>query len=177
MSTTSEASISRPPVARSSLFHSRRCALAAAVVAVALSGCDGGPQPSPVEAVLPQGDSHEAKLERVMSRLKFALSSAEGAGDYGVVSKRQSRYRLIPPSEKEPRPTAEVTVLTMVSLSDEAKQRAARPGADDAEETAPEPKEEKEVFLLVYDNDKWELPKKPESETLQICFDSALRDE
>jgi hypothetical protein len=110
-----------------------------------------------------------------MSRLKFALQSAEGAGDYGVVSKRESRYRLIPPSEKESRPTAEVTIFTTVSLSEAAKQQAV--GAGDAEEAAPKPKQEKEVFLLVYNNDQWELPKKPESETLQICFDSALRDE
>jgi hypothetical protein len=151
--------------------------LAAALAAIALSGCDGGRQLPPIAPPLPEGDSYEAKLERVKSRLKFALSSAKGAGDYGVVSKRESHVRLIPPSEKEPRPTAEVTIFTMVSLADQAKRQAASAGAADPEQTAPEPKEEKEVFLLVYDNDQWELPKKPQSETLQICFESALRDE
>ena len=165
------------PVARPKPLPTSCRALAAALVAAALSGCGDAPKPMLVDPVLPVGDSHEAKLKRVMSRLKFALRSAESAGDFGVVSKRQSRYRLISPSEKEPRPTAEVTIFTMVSLSEEAKRQAVRDAAADPEETAPKPKQEKEVFLLVYDNDQWKLPKKPESETLQICFDSALREE
>lgn len=177
MSTLNADSAWRRPVAGVSLFRARGRALATSLVMLALCGCDSGPKP-PIDPVLPQGDSPEAKLERVIGRLKFALRAAESAGDYGVVSKRESRYRLIPPSDKEPRPTAEVTIHTTVSLTAPEKIAADETAAGDGKEsTAPAPKREKEVFLLVYDNDKWEMPTKPESETLQLCFESALRDE
>jgi hypothetical protein len=84
-----------------------------------------------------------------------------------------------------------VTISTTVALS-----RAASPSGGDAEAEAeqqpaeraegkeqkqaskvPAPTRESEVFTLVYENDRWELPKEPASETLQISFESALDDE
>jgi hypothetical protein len=147
-----------------------------ALVVVAFVGCDTEPKPR-IDAALPQGNSPEAKLERVIERLKFALKSAQGAADYGVVSTRDLRHRLIPPTEKESRPTAEVTILTTITLSNGAETAAAGADGEAEENPPPEPTTEKEVFLLVYENGKWDLPNKPKSETLQLCFESALREE
>lgn len=152
----------------------------AAALALAV-GC-GRPAPPPVTmAYPPKGDTPEARLERVMQRLEFALSSAQGSPEFGVKSQREFRHRLIPPSDDEPRPTAEVTIETrrLVTANKGPKQTAPPPEGAAAEPAGPRTATnvEREKFLLVYDNDRWDLPIKPESETLKICFDSALADE
>ena len=60
----------------------------------------------------PRDDSPESKLERVMERLKFALHAAQAPANTGVVSNRECSYRLVPPSDKESRYTADVTIET-----------------------------------------------------------------
>ncbi len=140
--------------------------------------------------VLPQGDSPEVKLKRVMERLKFALHAAQGSPGFGVASQRECQYQLIPPSTDEPRYTAEVTIQTRVVVADQGaksaaksppkgKDAAATPKTDASAVEGPQSATsvDKDKFLLVYEHDRWTLPQKPDSQTLQICFDSALAEE
>jgi hypothetical protein len=156
-----------------------------AVLALALAmGCEH-PVAKPPVALPPKGDTPEAKLERVIERLKFALGQAKGSPDLGVHSQRDCKYRLIPPSTDERRYTAEVTIQTRVVVAENGATSAAKlppkppegapPAAADAPNSATSVDRDK--FLLVYDNDRWNLPEKPDSQTLQICFDSALAEE
>jgi len=155
----------------------------ALLLAALLAGCDR-PSPPPIAPIPPKGNTPEAKLERVIQRLEFALDSAKGSPDFGVKSERDSQHRLIPPSDDEPRYTAEVIIATQrtVTAANGGKAPANAQGkGEKADAKAERPKAtsnvETEKFLLVYEDDRWTLPEEPESETLRICFESALKEE
>jgi hypothetical protein len=164
-----------------------RSCLGCLALALAM-GCEHPSKPPVVLA--PKGDTPEAKLARVMERLKFALHSAQGAPGFGVASQRDCQYRLIPPSTDEPRYTAEISIETRVIVADKGPKPAPKAppkppegaapigkmaSADDGPNSATSVDQDK--FLLVYEHDRWSLPTKPDSQTLQICFDSALAEE
>lgn len=173
---------------RRAAFVGGRCFLLAAL-ALAI-GCERpAPAPVPTATILPKGDTPEAKLDRVLQRLDFALQAAQGSPNFGVKSDRSFQHRLIPPSKDEPRYTAEVDIETRRLViakngpkppapapKDKAKAKAGDESADPARPQSAT-NIEREKFLLVYDKDRWTLPVEPESETLKICFDSALKEE
>lgn len=154
------------------MFSFRVGALAAAVLFL---GCQ---KPSRPQVPLPpKGDTPEAKLERVINQLKFALDAAQGSPEFGVASQRDCTYRLIPPSADEKRVTAQVSVTTRRSVTAESasgKAKGPAAGTTAVEPAAPPIPVEKEAVLLVYDGNRWSAPEMPESETLKLCFEAAL---
>lgn len=163
------------------MLSGRLGVLLAAALTLAI-GCDRRTAAPPTTPVPPKGDTPEAKLERVIQRLEFALGAAQGSADFGVKSERACQHKLIAPTDAEPRYTAEVIVATRrrVTAANGKAPAAAAPQEGEGKEKAgtPSPSNvETEKFLLVYDNDRWTLPEKPESETLRLCFDSALAEE
>jgi hypothetical protein len=152
--------------------------VAAVYLVVAAGACEREREkPRLAAPIAPRDNSPESKLARVIERLKFGLSAAQGAANYGVSSKRECSYRLVPPSGKESNYTADVTIVTTLALTDaESKEAAADPTGASGEPAAPKPTHERQKFKLVYKNDRWELRGKPNSETLQLCFESALKD-
>ncbi len=152
--------------------------LLAAALTLAL-GCERRVAAPPTTPVPPKGDTPEAKLERVIQRLEFALDAAQGSADFGVTSDRACQHKLIAPTDGEPRYTAEVIVATRRTVT-AANGKAPAPSAPKEANGKDQPATsnlETEKFLLVYENDRWTLPEKPESETLRLCFESALAEE
>lgn len=160
----------RPAVASRRLYSVASLApLVAGVLLVA--GCEsqvGEPIAAPVAPPSPQ-----AQLENVELRLEEALEHARAASGSGVTSVRRCKFRLIEPTDKESRYTADVVIQTSVSLVPEPK---AKPIGGATDEPVVE---EKRFFKLVYEHERWELAEPPVEEltdTERICFQSALSD-
>jgi hypothetical protein len=143
--------------------------LVAGVLIVA--GCEspvGEPVAAPATPPTPR-----AQLENVEHRLEEALEHARAASGSGVTSMRRCKFRLIEPTDKESRYTADVVIQTSVSLAPEPQ---AKPIGDVTDEPVVE---EKRFFKLVYEHERWELAEPPVEEltdTERICFQSALSD-
>ena len=149
--------------------------LLAAALTLALAATVAPPRPR-TTPVPPKGDTPEAKLERVIQRLEFALDAAQGSPDFGVKSDALP-HRLIaadrrraalhrggdrsdaPYGDRGQRQGARRRGPFHQAAEAAATTKAAGPQSATNVET--------EKFLLVYDNDRWTLPEKPESETLR----------
>jgi hypothetical protein len=145
----------------------------------------------------------QGKLELVMARLKSALAGARSPAT-GVVSRRQVDYRIVNAADDSSPLTAEVTILTSTSLrigqTTQAVRRAqadlARKKAQDYSPQPPDAKspddrpadakevarsivdqrktEERQSYTLLYENDRWTMPEKPQGEKEQLLFKYAL---
>jgi hypothetical protein len=158
-----------PTVAPRRLVAAGQLALFAAGVLI-VTGCET-PVAEPVAATATP-PSPQAQLENVQHRLEDALEHARAASGSGVTSVRRCKFRLIEPTDKESRFTADVVIQTSVSLDIE-------PQATPIGGAAEEPVEDKRFFKLVYEHDRWELAEPPVEEltdTERICFQSALSD-
>lgn len=172
-----------------------------AVTASVSAGCNRTSAPSlpefPVEPA-------EADFERVTQRLESALADAQPAAGSGIVSRRECRYRLIPPSSAEDDYEAEVTIETTVRLLKPNIPARPQPkaAADSPEEiiaaaqaadklAAPTPREvaeqeaakivessetrSEETYRLTYKNDRWRLVEPPEEPIERLVLEYALR--
>ncbi|HMO86938.1 MAG TPA: hypothetical protein PKC18_18680 [Lacipirellulaceae bacterium] len=150
-----------------------RATLAALWLAV---GCDSPSTPEQPQSQAPP--SPEQRLKNAMSRLQNALDHAKAAASSGVRSERTFTYQLIEPGAEDARPTAEVFIETSVSLRPQRHGSAPVLGqTEEGEEKTAEV--DRQRFLLVYDEERWELAEPPDeelTETERICFQYALSD-
>lgn len=161
-------------------------ALAVACLAVAV-GCESSKHvAAPID---PEPPTPEEQLEHVIERLKYALDTAQASSASGVMSDRTCKYQLLDRTEENPRRRAEVTITTRRGLTvlpaapkekPKPKKSALGDGALDVPPSVaaelPEPTVDEAKFVLEYGDDRWQLTTKPESNTLAVCWEFALRE-
>lgn len=140
--------------------------------AIALVGCGATGPPKVIVAADAEQPTAESRLDAIMERLTFALSSAHTPSDSGVVSHRRATHLLLPGKAGEA-PRAEVTVTHDVALVT---------GADaivkEAQKTTTPPAiKDEENYTLVYEKDRWKLLEEPKSGTVAVCWEYALQDQ
>ena len=156
-------------------------------------GCDTASKaPGTAVAVTPAPTTPQSKLERAMERLRVALLDAQAAAGSGVVSERESDYRLIPPEDEKGKYEAEVTIRTTIAL---AKAPAAIIKPEEIVEdelveggeivpdngvtrkaAAQSKSVQTDVYRLAYEGDRWKLITEPKGETEQLLFEYALEE-
>jgi len=155
---------------------------AVALTAAVQIGCESRSAPISTSNKTSPPNSKVGKLERVMERLKEALAAAQPAAGSGVESERKYSYRLIRPENEQSDFKAEVTIVTRTKLAITDAATAAKsggpvatgPSKQPASAESRKPLQKKEVFVLVYEGDRWKLLTEPEGEVERSVFEYAL---